>query len=272
LIKVYATSVTAGDVRMRKADPFLARTFNGLFKPKKIKVLGFEISGEVIKTGKDVDKFKTGDMVLSLCGISFSGYAQYKCINQNSLMSLKPDCLSHEQAAVVPIGGVGAMALLNMGQIAKGKKVLIVGAAGSIGSYAVQIAKNYGAYVTGVCSGGKMDFVRSLGADEVIDYKGNEYLKQDVEYDLICDAAGKMHTGLGKSKFNNILKKDGSYVSSMMNIDYKMTYMDVLLDLISQGKVKPIIDKVFSIKDIKKAHEHFESGSKKGNIAVIIDF
>lgn len=272
LVKIYATSVVAGDVRMRKADPFLARLFNGLFKPKKIKVLGFEFSGEVVSVGKDVNKFKVGDMVFASCGIKFGAYAQFIAISQDEIVATMPKNLSYEEAATVPIGAIFALNLLKFGGICKNKRVLIVGASGSIGTYAVQIAKNYGAYVTGVCSTDKMEFVKSLGADHVIDYKKEDYFSKKEKYDLVCDTASKMYTGIGKSKFKNIIESDGKYVDSMMTLDYKVSDLIELKQLIEQGKVSPVIDKVFSINDIQKAHAHFESGKKMGNIAIKINF
>lgn len=272
LVKVYASSVVAGDMRMRKADPFLARLFNGLLKPKKIQVLGFEMSGEIVAIGKDVDKFKVGDKIFASCGVSFGAYAEYKAISQNEVIAIMPENLTYEEAATVPIGAIAALNLLKLGNIKKQQSILIIGASGSIGTYAIQIAKSYGAHVTGVCSGSKVDFIKSLGANEAIDYKTEDYFKGTQKYDLVCDAAGKLYTGIGKAKFKNIVKEDGKYVHSTMTLDYKVSDLTQLKQMIEQGKVKPVIDKVYSINDIVEAHRHFESGNKMGNIAITVDF
>jgi len=270
LIKIMATSVVAGDWRLRKADPFLARLFNGLFRPKKINVLGFEFSGVIETAGKQVKKFKPGDPVFAYAGLGFGGYGEYKCMpvsgdTKKGIVARKPENLSYQEAAVVPLGCLTALAFLRQkGNIQPGQSVMIYGASGSVGSYAVQLARYFGAEVTGVCSTGNMQMVQDLGADHVLDYTKDDFTGHAGQYDVVFDTVAKCP----RSRCRKLLKPGGKFFNTFQSIKLNPADLDFIRELCESGKVKPAIDKVYDFEDLPQAHRYVESFHKKGNVAV----
>lgn len=274
LVKIHAATVTSGDVRLRASDfPALfwlpARLIFGLFKPKK-QILGHELSGVVEAKGKQVTKFNVGDEVFGTTTLLNTGsYAEYICLPQtwkNGVVELKPTNLNFKEAAAIPVGGMTALFLLKKAQIDPGKKVLIYGASGSVGSFAIQLAKYSGASVTAVCSTSKVDMVRSLGADQVIDYKKEDYTTVTDQYDIVFDAVGKTT----KSKAKSVLKRNGAFVSVNMLTSEKSEDLLRLKELAEKGMIKPFIDQFFSLEAIVEAHTYVDQGRKSGNVVIDI--
>lgn len=293
LVKIKATTVTVADIRSRKfsvppAFWLPARITLGFKQPKK-EILGMELAGEVESVGKEVKRFKEGDQVFAASLVGFGAYAEYKCLSEDGPVTLKPSNITYEEAAAIPIGARTALYFLGKANIQSGQKILVYGASGSVGSYAVQIAKYFGANVTGVCSTTNLEMVKSMGADKVIDYTADDFSRTDETYDVIFEA-------VNKSSFSDcmkLLKKDGTYINvteplpSVPMLWTKLTSsrklllsrnspetseaLNFLKELVELGKLKVVIDRSYALEEIVEAHRYVEKGHKKGNVVITLE-
>ncbi|ATF11995.1 NAD(P)-dependent alcohol dehydrogenase [Brevibacillus sp. HB1.4B] len=270
LIKVHATTVTSGDCRIRAfKSPFLLwipmRLVLGLTKPRN-PILGVELSGEVEAIGKHVTRFQKGDHVYALSGMRCGAHAEYISLKENAIVGLKPTNVTHEEAAAIPFGGTTALHFFRKGKLQKGQKVLIYGASGSVGTSAVQLAKYFGAEVTAVCSSANLDLVKSLGADNVIDYTKEDFTKKEERYDIVFDAVGKVtksHCIKALAPDGLFLTVDGQGIAKVRTED-----LDFLKELMEAGQIKAVIDRSYSLEQVSEAHKYVETGRKKGNVVI----
>jgi len=299
LIKVHAATASTADTEFRRLKlPFLfsipLRLFIGFSKPTRITILGTEFAGEIEAAGKDVARYKPGDQVFGYTGLGMGTYAEYVCLSERpsalaSVMATKPVNMSYAEAAAAPFGGLEALHALGRATVQPGQKVLIVGAGGSIGTWSVQLARHYGAEVTGVDRPEKLDMLRAIGADHVIDYTREDFTRNGQTYDVILDT-------IGKSPFSGSLrslKENGTYLNSnpgllsrmQMRLNsaqsgkkvfpwsagYTTTNLLALKALIEAGSIKAIIDRRYPLEQIAEAHRYVESGHKKGNVVITLD-
>jgi NADPH:quinone reductase-like Zn-dependent oxidoreductase len=275
LVKVHATTAHVGDVRIRgfdvpRATWPIARLILGITKPKN-PILGMELAGEVVALGENAKLFKEGDHLFALTLWSgFGGYAEYVCLPEDGMLAIKPANMTFAEAAAVPGGGLTALMVLRRAELKNGQRVLIYGASGSVGTYAVQFAKHFGADVTGVCSTGNVELVRSLGADRVIDYTKEDFTKSGETYDVVFDAVDK----ISSSRAKTMMKKTGIYLSvgrdSGSKKDLKKDDLDYIRELIEAGKIRAIIDRHYPLEEIVDAHRYVEEGHKRGNVAITV--
>jgi NADPH:quinone reductase-like Zn-dependent oxidoreductase len=263
LVKVHTATVTRGDVVLRKLPVLLWRLFG--FRRKTM--LGHEFAGEIEAVGTDVTLFKEGERVFgTTTGLTTGSYAEYICVPEEGVLATMPANITYEEAAPVPIGGLTALHFLRKGDVGSGKRVLVYGASGSVGTFAVQLATHFGAHVTGVCSTSNVDLVKSLGADEVIDYTKQDFTEAGATYDIIFDAVGKGSPRRSK----RVLAEDGAYVSVRSSTQEKTEDLLVLRDLMQTGEVKAVIDRRYSLEQIPEAHRYVEKGHKRGNVVITV--
>lgn len=270
LVKVHATTVTAGDIRMRSLNVppafwLPARLTLGFTKPKH-PIYGMELAGVVEAVGKDVTRFKAGDPVFaSTLAEHFGGHAEYKCLPEDALVLPKPRNTTYEEAAAIPIGAPTALRLLRKGKIQRGQKVLIYGASGSVGTYAVQLARHFGAQVSAVTSTENVEMVKSLGASLVIDYTQEDYSTRGERYDAIFDTVAKSP----KSQYARALAPNGVYESvAKLNTKQSMEELTTIKALVEAGEIRAVIDRCYPLEAIAAAHRYVETGRKAGNVVI----
>ncbi|WKN40963.1 NAD(P)-dependent alcohol dehydrogenase [Tunicatimonas pelagia] len=292
LIKIYATTVTTTECYFRAGKPFITRLFTGLMKPKN-KILGEELAGEIAEVGKDVTLFKLGDHVFGTAGPTFGANAEYICVSEDGVLAQKPYTLSYHEAAACVDGFLTAMPFLrDTGQIKSGQRVLINGAAGMVGSAAVQIAKYFGAEVTGVGSSASQAIMKKLGADCAIDYSQEDFTRNGQTYDIIFDAVGKTTFNLCKHSLN----KNGVFLEAAVTLSSlpsligssngkkskiattglrspaeRAKDLQILKKLLEEGKYQALIDRTYPLEEIAKAHAYVDQGHKKGSVVIAVN-
>jgi NADPH:quinone reductase-like Zn-dependent oxidoreductase len=280
LVKIYATTVHIGDTKIRSIKPGMGFMLDLLVKPMmrimigfrgpRKKILGMELAGEIELVGKDVRLFRQGDQVFSSTELSFGTYAQYTCLPENGLIALLPTNVTYEEAAPISNGGMTALLILKKANIRKGQKVLIYGASGSVGTFAVQLAKYFETNVVGVCSTTNLDLVKSLGVDKVIDYTQEDFTKNDETYDIIFEAVGK----LSSSQCKKSLKKNGAYLNVLTSSSgLKLRPEDLLFlkELMETKNLRSVIDRTYTLEQIVEAHRYVDKRHKKGNVVIIVE-
>jgi len=280
LVKIHATTVHIGDTKIRSLKPGLGYFKDILFKPlmriiigftgPRKKILGMELSGEIEAVGKAVKLFNAGDQVFASTGMKFGAYAEYICLSEDGVIAIKPKNISYEEAAAIPNGGITALLILKKAKLQQGQKVLIYGASGSIGTFSVQIAKHFGADVTGVCSTANMELVKSIGADAVIDYTKTDFTQNGESYDIVFDAVGKVTP----EQIKIIKKNGGIYLNVLTDTDslkLKTKDLEYIKKLVEAGELKPVIDRKYTLEQIVEAHRYVDKGHKKGNVIITVD-
>lgn len=293
LVKIHATTVTATEATFRKGQPYFSRLFTGITKPK-IQTLGEELAGEIVAVGKDVKLFNVGDHVFGTAGPDFGANAEYVVIPEDEVLTAKPNNVTYAEAAASVDGFLTALPFLrDKGNIQAGQRVLINGASGSVGAAAVQIAKYYGAEVTGVCSTVNLELVKSIGADHVIDYTEEDFTQNGQTYDIIFDAVGKtsfshvkgslksngtfLEAGMGLGIFGDVLwtsvvgsKKAKIAATGLRPPTERVKDLMLLKDLIEAEQIKPVVDRSYPLEQIQDAHRYVDTGRKKGNVVITV--
>lgn len=293
LIRIHATTVETGDCELRRYEMhnkivLPMRLYFGLLRPTRVKILGQQLAGVIESVGKEVTLFKPGDQVFAPTEMSFGAYAEYLCLPSTHAIAIKPVNMNYEEAATVSVGGLNALHFLRKANVQRGQKVLIYGTSGSIGTFAVQLAKVFGAEVTGLCSTAKIALVKSLGADNVIDYTNEDFSESGEAYDVIFDT-------IGKSPFSASIKaltKNGCYLQANPTVSqmvrglwtsmtsskkvmfefaaYRVEDLNYLKSLIEAGKLKSVIDRCYPLEQTAEAHRYVEEGHKKGNVVITL--